>query len=414
MAKLTRSRRPAADARAARNTLLTAADLAAPEKARRAEGEVGASWTPTLGSAFASRRSRRQPARPRSSRVGSRAMAMAAAKAIDCLQVVGKRDRGVAAGAQAPGELKVNAAVALKITPLPGPGVEKRALLLVAGVVVRLALTPVGKAGSLSPHATVPTLGRAEPRLTLVILLRRADAGGCAPVFLAQVHTAEQRGGGLGRHEEAGGAGGRGGPAGWADSRRGGREEEEGGGRQHANTDQLRHEEADVTTKRCSPVVQPLRSPNKVPECRELTRSKQATVTLNDAVRDVSEHVAVAQHTRIRTACEEVARDAVEIIEVAKASLDHGEQMLAVARQKTPRLASIKGCKLLLQQPPCLRLVIVRVRDGIDLDTVLVAAHWHAHEQRLRARRERAIRSARGHSPSRFDLSQAVSHSERT
>ena len=55
-------------------------------------------------------------------------------------------------------------------------------------------------------------------------------------MLLAKVHTAEERGGALGRHEEAVGAGGRGGPAGWADSRRGGREEEEGGGRQHANT----------------------------------------------------------------------------------------------------------------------------------------------------------------------------------
>eukprot|EP00964_Phaeocystis_antarctica_P089641 scaffold57240_cov69-Phaeocystis_antarctica.AAC.1 len=81
MAKLTRSRRPAADDRAARNTLLTAADLAAPEKDR--EGEVGSPWTPALDSASAPRRSRRQPAIPRSSRVGSRAIAMAAMKAID-------------------------------------------------------------------------------------------------------------------------------------------------------------------------------------------------------------------------------------------------------------------------------------------------------------------------------------------
>eukprot|EP00964_Phaeocystis_antarctica_P020462 scaffold11314_cov58-Phaeocystis_antarctica.AAC.2 len=169
MTKLTRSRRAAADARAACNTPLTAAKLAAPEKDRREEGEVGASWTLTLDSAFAPRRSLRQPARPRSSRVGSKAMAMAVAKAIDCLQVVGKRDRGVAAGAQAPGELKVNvnAAVTLKITPLPA-SVEKRTVLLVAGEVVRLALTPVAKAGSVTRHATVPTLGRAEPRLVVV------------------------------------------------------------------------------------------------------------------------------------------------------------------------------------------------------------------------------------------------------
>ena len=85
----------------------------------------------------------------------------------------------------------------------------------------------------------------------------------------------------------------------------------------------------------------------------------------------------------MKTAREEAARDAVEVIEVAKASLDHGEQMLAIARQKTPRLASVKGCKLHRQQPPCLRLVIVRVGDEMDLDALLVAAHWHAHDQRM-------------------------------
>ena len=52
------------------------------------------------------------------------------------------------------------------------------------------------------------------------------------------------------------------------------------------------------------------------------------------------------------TAREEAARDAVEVVEVAEASLDHGEQMLAIARKKTLRLASIEGCKLLRQQPP--------------------------------------------------------------
>ena len=81
----------------------------------------------------------------------------------------------------------------------------------------------------------------------------------------------------------------------------------------------------------------------------------------------------------MQTAREEVARDAVEVIKVSKASLDHGEQMLAIARQKAVRLASIEGCELLRQQPPCLRLVIVWVGDEMDLDTLLVAAHWHAH-----------------------------------
>eukprot|EP00964_Phaeocystis_antarctica_P157342 scaffold127477_cov56-Phaeocystis_antarctica.AAC.2 len=246
MAKLTRSRRPAADARAACNTPLTAAELAAPGVVLRAaavafsEGEVAAPRPPALDSASAPRRSRRQPARPRSSRVGSRAMAMAAAKAKDCLQIFGERGRGVTAGAQA-AELgqprregvEAHTAVARRRTPLPGPGVNPRAVLLVAGVVVRLALVPVGKARSVTRHATVPTLGGAEPRLVVVepepqairrselcrhevILIRRADAGRCAPVLLAQVHAAEERGGALGRHEEAGGASVRGGPAGWA------------------------------------------------------------------------------------------------------------------------------------------------------------------------------------------------------
>jgi hypothetical protein len=59
-------------------------------------------------------------------------------------------------------------------------------------------------------------------------------------------------------------------------------------------------------------------------------------------------------------------RSRVEVIEVAKASLDHGEQMLAVARQKALRLASIEGRKPFGQQPPCLRWVIVRVGDEMD------------------------------------------------
>eukprot|EP00964_Phaeocystis_antarctica_P004551 scaffold2459_cov72-Phaeocystis_antarctica.AAC.3 len=263
MAKLTRSRRPAADARAARNTPLAAAELAAPEGVLRAaavadrEGEAAAPWTRTLGSASAPRRSRRQPARPRSSRVGSRAMAMAVVKAVDCLPIVGKRGRGVAAGAQA-GELgqiprervEAHTAVARQSTPLPCPGVNPSAVLLVAGVVVRLALVPVGKARSVTRHAAVPTLGGAEPRLVLVepepqairrselcrhevILLRRAHAGRCAPVLLAQVHAAEERGGALRRHEEAGGVSRRGSPAGRAGDICGGREEEDSGGRQN-------------------------------------------------------------------------------------------------------------------------------------------------------------------------------------
>ena len=60
---------------------------------------------------------------------------------------------------------------------------------------------------------------------------------------------------------------------------------------------------------------------------------------------------------------EDFACDAIEVMEVAKARLDHGEQMLAIARQKAPRLGSIESRKLLRQQPPLFRLVLVRVSD---------------------------------------------------
>ena len=83
----------------------------------------------------------------------------------------------------------------------------------------------------------------------------------------------------------------------------------------------------------------------------------------------------------MKTAREDVACGAVEVIEVSKTSLDHGEQMLAISRQKALRLASIEGCKLLRKQPPCLRLVIVRVGNEMDLDAPLVAAHCGTHAQ---------------------------------
>ena len=90
----------------------------------------------------------------------------------------------------------------------------------------------------------------------------------------------------------------------------------------------------------------------------------------------------------VETAREEAASDAVEVIEVAEASLDHGEQMLAIARQKAPRLASIEGRKLLRQQPLRLRLVIIRVGDEMDLDALSVAAHYVA---RARTTNERNV-----------------------
>eukprot|EP00964_Phaeocystis_antarctica_P026053 scaffold14653_cov66-Phaeocystis_antarctica.AAC.3 len=63
---------------------------------------------------------------------------------------------------------------------------------------------------------------------------------------------------------------------------------------------------------------------------------------------------AARRHILVQTAREEVARDAVEVIKVSKASLDHGEEMLAIACKKAPRLDSIEGCELLRQQPSCL------------------------------------------------------------
>ena len=81
----------------------------------------------------------------------------------------------------------------------------------------------------------------------------------------------------------------------------------------------------------------------------------------------------------VKAAREKVARDEVEVIEVAKGSLDHGEKMLAIFRQKALRLASIEGRKLLRQLSPCLRLVIIRMGDEMDLDAPLVAAHCMTH-----------------------------------
>ena len=57
----------------------------------------------------------------------------------------------------------------------------------------------------------------------------------------------------------------------------------------------------------------------------------------------------------VKTARDEAAHAAVEVIEVAKASLYHGEQMLAIFRQKALRLGSIESGKLPRQEPPCLR-----------------------------------------------------------
>ena len=60
----------------------------------------------------------------------------------------------------------------------------------------------------------------------------------------------------------------------------------------------------------------------------------------------------------VKAARKNTARHAVEVIEVAKASLDHGEQMLAIFRQKALRLASIEGCKPFGQQLACTRIFI--------------------------------------------------------
>eukprot|EP00964_Phaeocystis_antarctica_P007015 scaffold3802_cov67-Phaeocystis_antarctica.AAC.1 len=219
MAKLTRSRRPAADARAARNTSLTAAELArASEGVLRAvavadsEGEVAALWT-TLDSASTPRRRRRQPARPRSSRLGSRAMAAATAKAIAI-----RRRRSLARASSSSFSAFRSSKKAAEALPLAHrQGIGGSEYTLASHAIESHCPVP-----AVARHAAVPTRGGAEPRLVLVepepqivcgsselgregVLLHRADAGRYAPVVFAEVHAAEERGGALGRHAEAGG-----------------------------------------------------------------------------------------------------------------------------------------------------------------------------------------------------------------
>ena len=81
----------------------------------------------------------------------------------------------------------------------------------------------------------------------------------------------------------------------------------------------------------------------------------------------------------MKAARKKVARDAIEVIEIAKARLDHGEQMLAIFRQKALRLGSIEGRELRRQLSSRLRLVVVRVGDEMDLDALLGAAHCGTH-----------------------------------
>ena len=96
----------------------------------------------------------------------------------------------------------------------------------------------------------------------------------------------------------------------------------------------------------------------------------------------------------VKAARKKAARDAVEVIEVAKARFDHGEQMLAIFCQKALRLTSIEGGKPFGQQSPCLRLVIVRVGDEMDLDTPLVAAHCDARTSTPSKHQRRACENA--------------------
>ena len=117
--------------------------------------------------------------------------------------------------------------------------------------------------------------------------------------------------------------------------------------------------------------------------------------------------------TTADTARRKTARDAVEVVEVAKASLDHGEQTLAIARKRASRLASIEGCKLLRQQPSCLHLVIVRVGDKMDLDALLVAAHCVARARSTHERRVRGSIIELRLSINMFKYSRGA-HSERT
>ena len=105
--------------------------------------------------------------------------------------------------------VEAHAAVARQSTPLPGACFDPGTVVLVAVIVVWLALVPVGKAGGVILNAASPPLGRAETRLVPVepelqalrrgepcrdvaILLRRANAGGCASMLLAELHASEE------------------------------------------------------------------------------------------------------------------------------------------------------------------------------------------------------------------------------
>ena len=91
--------------------------------------------------------------------------------------------------------------------------------------------------------------------------------------------------------------------------------------------------------------------------------------------------------------------------------------MLAIPRQKALRLASIEGRKLLRQQSPCLRLVIVRVGNEMDLDTRLVAPHCDARAPAPSARQQlyrdsRARGSIKDAIDTRFSLGSCVGDSD--
>ena len=132
--------------------------------------------------------------------------------------------------------------------------------------------------------------------------------------------------------------------------------------------------------------MEPSRGPCATQQCRSRRPSpsqclqperkvSRLTVDVGAGLQQVPTAAIPVEHSP----CEEAARDAVEVIKVAEPSLDYSEQVLSIARQKAPRLASIAGRKLLQEKPPCLRLIIVRMGDEMDLDSPLVASHCDAH-----------------------------------
>lgn len=88
----------------------------------------------------------------------------------------------------------------------------------------------------------------------------------------------------------------------------------------------------------------------------------------------------LVMHVVMHALLERGAHALVELLEVAKARLDHGEQLLPVLRLVALRLGRVELSQLIHQLVLCLLLVLVRVGKQHDVDALLLAAHVHEGE----------------------------------